>query len=121
MTTKTLSRRIRAPEDIRVGDYVVKSLTHYQLVPSCLEASVTGEAIEPIRLTGWSCAAGEPYKVLAVCLPFVVVRCCTYNVRESIDTRQHVLMKVTKAYAKAAMPEPEKKKKKKKGKGKKKS
>lgn len=122
MTTTTLTRRIRSPEDIKVGDYVVKSFTHYQLVPSGLEASVTGESVDPIILTGWSCSAGEPYKVLAVCLPFVMVQCCTYNIREAVDTRQHVLNKVSKAYAKAAKPKHEKKEKekeKKKGKGKK--
>ncbi|MEM6260298.1 MAG: hypothetical protein AAGI37_18630 [Planctomycetota bacterium] len=118
MTTTTLTQRIRSPEDIKVGDYVVKSYTHYQLVPGGLEPSIAGQTVEPIRLTGWSSGAGEPEKVLAVSLPFVLVECCTYGLRHVIDTRQHVLMKVGKAYADAAKPEPEKKKKKK-GKGKK--
>lgn len=118
MNTTTLTRRVRSPEDIKVGDYVVKSLTHYQLVPGSLEPSIAGESVDPITLTGWSCSAGEPYKVLAVCLPFVMARCCIYNTRESIDTRQHVLMRVSEAYARAAKPKPDKKGKGK-GKGKK--
>ncbi|MEM6507185.1 MAG: hypothetical protein AAF711_17235 [Planctomycetota bacterium] len=112
MTTTTLTQRIRSPEDIKVGDYVVKSYTHYQLVPGGLEPSIAGQTVEPITLTGWSSGAGEPEKVLAVSLPFVLVECCTYGLRHVIDTRQHVLMKVGKAYADAAKPEPEKKKKK---------
>ena len=119
MNTPTLTRRIRSPEDIKVGDYVVKSFTRYQLVPSGLEPSLAGESVDPIILTGWPCDAGDPAKVLAVCLPFVMTRCCIYGMREAIDTRQHVLTKVDKAYAKAAKPKPEKTEKKKKGKGKK--
>ncbi|MGB1124278.1 MAG: hypothetical protein ACPG4Q_03650 [Phycisphaeraceae bacterium] len=121
MNTMTLTRRIRSPEDIQVGDYVVKSFTHFQLVPGPLEPKVAGESVEPIILTGWSCGAGEPLEVLAVCLPFVMVKCCTYGIREAIDTRQHVLAKVSKAYARAAKPKPEKEKKKGKGKKRKKN
>lgn len=118
MTTTTLTQRIRSPEDIQVGDYVVKTYRRYQLVPCDIERSITDEAIKPIILYGWPYDAGEPAKVRAVCLPFVIVQCCTHGSREVIDTRQDVLTKVDKAYAKAAKPKPEKKKKKK-GKGKK--
>ena len=116
MKTTTLTQRIRSPEDIQVGDYVVKTHRRYQLVPCDIERSITGEAIKPIILYGWPYDAGEPAKVAAVCLPFVMVQCCKYGIREAIDTRQDVLMKVDKAYAKAAKPKPEKKKKKGKGK-----
>lgn len=115
MSTYTLTRRIRSPEDIQIGDHVVKTHKRYQLVPCNVERSVTGEAVEPIILYGWPFDAGEPMKVLAVCLPFVMVK-TTYDTREAIDTRQDVLMKVSKTYAKAAKPQPEKKKKKGKGK-----
>ena len=119
MSTNTLTRRIRSPEDIQIGDYVVRTHRRYQLVPCNVERSVTGEAIEPIILYAWPYDAGEPLKVRAVCLPFVMTE-NQYGSREAVDTRQDVLMKVSKAYAKAAKPEPEKKKKKKKkGKGKK--
>jgi hypothetical protein len=119
MNTHTLTRRIRSPEDIEVGDFIVKTHKRYQLVPCNAERPMSGEAIEPVILYGWPFDAGEPLKVLALCLPFVMVESLTYGVREAIDTRQDVLMKVSKAYAKAAKPKPEKKKKKKKGKSKK--
>ena len=50
-----------------------------------------------------------------------MVKCCTYGIREAIDTRQHVLAKVSKAYVRAAKPKPEKEKKKGKGKKRKKN
>ena len=49
-----------------------------------------------------------------------MVQCCTHGIGEAIDTRQDVLMKVDKTYAKAAKLKPEKKKKKGKGKKRKK-
>lgn len=117
MSTHTLTRRIRSPEDIRIGDYVVKTHRRYQLVPCSVERPMSGEAIEPVILYGWPFDSGEPMKVLAVCLPFVMTESAE-GLREAIDTRQDVLMRVSKTYAKAAKPKPEKKKKKKKGKGK---
>lgn len=120
MKTTTLTQRIRSPEDIQVGDYVVKIYRRYQLAPCDIERSITGEAVKPIVLYGWPYDAGEPVKVRAVCLPFLVVQSCMHDSREVIDTRQDVLTRVDKAYAKAAKPKSEKKKKGKSKKGKKK-
>eukprot|EP00752_Nemacystus_decipiens_P016871 g15103.t1 len=119
MSKMTLTRRIRSPEDIQIGDYVVKTHRRYQLVPCDLSRPLDGEVVEPIILYGWPYDAGEPLKVLAVCLPFVMTK-TAYGSREAIDTRQDVLMKVSKSYGKSARPKPDKKKKKGKGKKRKK-
>ena len=117
MSKMTLARRIRSPEDIQIGDYVVRTHRRYQLVPCDISRPLGGEALEPVILLGWPWDAGEPLKVVAVCLPFVMTE-TAYGSREAIDTRQDVLMKVSKTYGKSAKPKPEKKKKEN-GKGKK--
>lgn len=125
MTTQTLTKRIRSPEDIQAGDYITITHTRYQLVPGNLDADVCGKEVEPISIVAMPCDAGEPKKVISVCLPFVMTRCMSYGIREVVDTRRHVIVKVDKAYAKSALRDEDKpkskrkKKKNRKGKNKK--
>lgn len=124
MTSQIMSRRVRSPEDIQVGDFVVVLHKHYQVLPDSIEPSVQGVQLEPMRVTLMPFDAGTPLKVVAVSLPFIMTDSAG-GMREAIDTRRHVLAKVDPAYAMAAKPEKEKKKSKKgkrkgkKGKGKK--
>lgn len=123
MNTNTLMQRVHAPEDIQVGDTIAVTYTRYQLVPGSLDTNVCGQAVEPITIIARPSDAGEPKKVLAVCLPFLMVRCLIYGTHEVIDTRSDIVAKVDKSYAKSAKrkedkPDPKRKKKKRKGKGK---
>jgi hypothetical protein len=114
-----LSQRVRSPEDIRVGDFIVVSQTRYQYVPDNLEPMLGGTEIEPISLTALPGDAGTPMKVIERCLPFVIGE-TAHDARVVIDTRRHALMKVSEAYAMAAkQPKPKKDEKTRKGKGKK--
>ncbi|MBX2852035.1 MAG: hypothetical protein KTR15_09855 [Phycisphaeraceae bacterium] len=120
MTTTSnhiLSRRIRSPEDICVGDFVAVTHTRYQYVPDNLEPMLGGTEIEPISLTALPYDAGTPMKVIERCLPFVIGE-TAQDARVVIDTRRHALTRVSEAYAMAAKPKPKKSEKKRKGKGK---
>ena len=124
MTSQTLSGRIRAPEDIQVGDHIAVSQKRYQLLPDVVETSVTGREVEPLTVTLIPFNAGEPMKVVGLSLPFVMCKLPNGD-REAIDTRRHALVRVGKAYASAAQSPTDKKreaktKRKRKGKHKKK-
>lgn len=95
-TQTSLIQRV-APEDIRVGDTIAVTYTRYQLVPGNLDADVCGKQVEPITIVARPSDAGEPKEVLAVCLPFVMVKCLAYGTREAIDTRSHFVARVDKA------------------------
>ena len=123
MNTKNpniLSRRVRSPEDIRLGDFIAVTHTRYELVPDNLEPMLAGQEVEPIRLTALPYDAGTPMKVIALCLPFVIGETAV-DMRVVVDTRRHALTQVSEDYAMAYKPKPsdDKKKKKRKGKGKK--
>ena len=121
MNTKNpniLSRRVRSPEDIRLGDFIAVTHTRFELVPDNLEPMLAGQEVKPIRLTALPYDAGTPMKVIALCLPFVIGEMAN-DVRVVVDTRRHALSRVSEAYAMAAKPKPAKKEKKRKGKGKK--
>lgn len=101
MKTNTLSRRIRSPEDILVGDFVAITHTRYQLLPDNLDVVQGGAEVEPIYLTAMPSESGTPLKVVALCLPFLMTEDAS-GMRIVVDTRREVLIKVSTAYAKAA-------------------
>jgi len=120
----TLARSL-APEDIEAGTYVMTLHRQSQVLLSSCNApgppqvSVAQVVTRPVY-------HDLPFKVIAICLPFVVVLNETKK-SEILDTRSHRLAKVPKDFAKAALrshlPDKDNKSKKgkKKGKGKKSS
>ncbi|MFN3168023.1 MAG: hypothetical protein ACE37H_13265 [Phycisphaeraceae bacterium] len=126
MTTTTpikLSRRVRSPEDLCVGEFFTITHTKIQLLPDTIEPSVGGGEIELLRATCVPHDAGVPMKTIAVCLPFVIAEYANHH-RVVIDTRRHALVKVDAGYAfaakdKAQQEADKKAAKKEKGKGKK--
>jgi len=114
----TLARSL-APEDIKVGTYVM--VLHQQRQIMMAKCSAIGEPeviIVPVVIRpSWS---ELPAKVLAVSLPYIVVG-RPETKTEIIDTCSDRLAKVPKAFAKVAIKPhmPKKDKKKKKGKKKK--
>ena len=112
METNTLSRRVRSPEDIQIGDFIAVTHTRYELLPGPFDPAPVGrESVEPLRVTMIPPNAGEPLKVVAISLPFVMAESHDDR-RFAIDTRQHVLTRVSTEYAMSA-----KKPKARKGKG----
>ena len=93
----TFTRRL-APEDIVPGLYIAIAARTHEIVPLWLMGSVPGEVPEPIRISCKECGDGEPRRVLATCLPFVL----TENARgytETLDIRLCVLVQVDEMYA----------------------
>lgn len=95
MTTTT---RSLAPEDVKPGDYIAVSHTTGQFVSACTEWNKT---MEIVRLRFMPCDAGEPLRVEAVCLPFILVH-DPDNHYETIDLRQKEIVRLDKAFGKVA-------------------
>jgi len=92
-TATTVAARI-AGEDIAKGDFVT-ILSEIIELPSFLW-SCSGLSLptdEPVRSRYLPRAAGEPHKVVAVCLPFVYVRRPKGKLI-AFDTRQHQLVRL---------------------------
>ena len=92
-STTTVAARI-AGEDIRKGDYVTV-LSEIIEVPSFLWScsSVSLPPDEPVRTRYLPRAAGEPHKVVAVCLPFVYAK-RPQGTMIGFDTRQKQLVRL---------------------------
>ena len=89
----TVAARV-AGEDIKLGDYVTAISEMYEL-PSYLWCCSSGALApdEPIRTVYKAYDAGQPSKVIAVCLPFVYTK--QARGRTAIfDTRKHQLVRL---------------------------
>jgi hypothetical protein len=91
--TTTVAARI-AGEDIAKGDYVT-ILSEIIELPSYLwDCSGISQPIdELVRLRYLPSAAGEPHRVVAVCLPFVYAKRPKGNLI-ALDTRQQQLVRL---------------------------
>ncbi|WP_182871445.1 hypothetical protein [Stieleria mannarensis] len=89
----TVAARI-AGEDIKPGDYV-SVLNEIVELPSflwsCSAASLPVE--DPVRIRYMPDEAGQPFKVVAVCLPFVYAKRPKGGIT-TFDTRQHQLVRL---------------------------
>ncbi|HUE14687.1 MAG TPA: hypothetical protein VMR25_11025 [Planctomycetaceae bacterium] len=94
--------KVLAPEDVRAGDYV--ALLHVvREIPSflwCGEIS-TIRPDEPVRVPFVPKNGGVPFRVRSVCLPFILVKAPSGNVR-NFDVRRHRLARLDRAHARAA-------------------
>ena len=88
-----------APEDVRVGDYVAV-LHEVCEAPSFWWPcdSTLGQRDEVVRLVFTPRDSGEPLKVCAVCLPFVLVKPAKGKVR-ALDVRRFQLARLNADYA----------------------
>jgi hypothetical protein len=104
ITETTVAMRI-AGEDIACGDYV-SVLTKIVELPSylwdCSENVLPPE--EPVRIRINADDAGQPYKVIGICLPFVYVKKHCGAVL-TLDTRQKQLVRLDKACARTVWKE----------------
>lgn len=111
----TVAARV-AGEDIQPGDFVavLYELIEYPSFLWCCSA-VALEEDQPVRIRYLPRGAGEPRKVVAVCLPFVYVETTRGNVT-GVDTRQHELVRLDSEVSQQVwqrMAKPSKKKKRK--------
>lgn len=91
-----------APEDVRVGDYVAPLHETYDYASffwCCDDALEDRSQTVPIRFV--ASGSGEPLRVKAFCLPFVLVK---HPVRGdfTLDIRRHQLARLDRAYGKLA-------------------
>jgi hypothetical protein len=101
MDNNMIMARSLAPEDIRVGAYVVT--LHLQSQFLLFNELPTGEPeiiVHPVVRR--PCETQLPRKVVSVCLPFVVVRNHERKT-EMLDARSVRLARVSKEFAKAAL------------------
>jgi hypothetical protein len=89
----TVATRI-AGEDIAKGDYVT-ILSEIIELPSYLwsNSAISQPVDELVRLRYLPSEAGAPYKVVAVCLPFVYAKAPKGNLT-AFDTRQQQLVRL---------------------------
>jgi hypothetical protein len=83
-----------AGEDIQPGDFLTLSSELVELPSylwSCESTSITND--EPVRIRYIPSEAGEPLKVIAICLPFVYAKQAKGATR-ILDIRQHQLVKL---------------------------
>jgi hypothetical protein len=90
-----------APEDLQPGDFV--TLLHFVCeLPSylwCADAT-TMPVDEPVRIQLIPASAGQPLKVQAICLPFVLVKRPSGKQR-TLDVRQCRLARLDWSFATA--------------------
>ena len=90
-----------AGEDIRNGDYVT-ALNEVVEVPSflwcCPESPLPTD--EPVRTIYKPDDAGRPFKVIAVCLPFVYTKQLEGGTA-IFDTRKHQLVRLSRSTGRA--------------------
>jgi hypothetical protein len=89
-----------AVEDIQPGDFITVYSEIIEL-PSYLWCCDTATNLkdELVRLRYLPRDAGEPYKVIATCLPFVYAK-RTNGKPTSLDTRRHQLVRLDRAIGK---------------------
>ena len=113
MDTKTLPKTTApsatqaiAPEDLRPGDYLALTHATYQLLPEGPAGWCAKLQPQTIRLI--PCDAGEAQRVLAVCLPFVLVR-SSAGFDRTLDLRRHEMRRLDAAFGKQAFRDQDKK------------
>lgn len=98
----TITRAIRSigPEDLREDDYVAITATTVEYIAFwCDEPWQPSPPVRRARITPET--SGVPYRVVRVCVPFVLVR-DPKGRHHTLDVRRHELAKLDESYAKKA-------------------
>ena len=101
-TAQSKMAKVLAPEDLRVGDYV--ALLHVvREMPSFWWCGgvATIQPDEPVRVPFLLKNGGIPYLVRSVCLPFLLVKTPSGDLR-NLDVRRYRLARLDRTYARIA-------------------
>ncbi|HET6325894.1 MAG TPA: hypothetical protein VFG04_14550 [Planctomycetaceae bacterium] len=101
-SARLTTAKVLAPEDVRVGDYV--ALLHVvREMPSFwwCEGISTIRMDEPVRVAFVPNNGGMPFQVRSVCLPFILVKTPSGDLR-NLDVRRYGLARLDRAHALAA-------------------
>lgn len=93
--------RLIGPEDLRPGVYVTPAHETVEVLWCESPLPPGKEEVKPSRVTILPYEAGEAYKVLAVCHPFVLTK-TRFREKRCFDLRQVRLARVSRAYGEAA-------------------
>ena len=96
LPTQMIARSL-APEDIRRRDYVAALYETWQILPCVIDGALRD--VEPISVSLLPYPTAAPYRVVAVCLPFVFVE-DAFGGGTSLDVRGVRLVRVGDRYAK---------------------
>ncbi len=97
------------PEDLRRGDFITVTHTTYEFIADFCAPAIEREIV-PTRTTMIPCEAGQPMKVVAVCLPFALVR-HTNRALGTLDLRRHRVARLNKGFGRKAFSASKKRKK----------
>jgi hypothetical protein len=97
MTDTLELSRIVAPEDLRIGDCIAILSAAEEIVSYGCDCS---QAMLPVRIV-WMCGSGDPLRVEAICLPFVLV-VSPSGEHSTLDIRRSRLVRLSARYASAA-------------------
>jgi hypothetical protein len=89
-----------APEDIVAGMYIVEMFQELEVPPCEKLFSDLHATVEPVRITIKPWHGMEPTRVVAVCLPSVLVKTARGD-RYCMDVRHFAIGRVSDAYGKA--------------------
>lgn len=106
MKSTTTCAQAVAPEDIRVGDYLIVLHTTYELLPMLLGCESSFAPPKPTRMTLMSWDT-EPKRVVRICLPIILVL-EPDGEKDTIDVRRHNLARVDLAFGRTAFKKKEK-------------
>lgn len=100
MATTLTTIQTLAPEDLREDDYVTLTAAtlEYVHIP-CDDWAPHAAEVRRLRYT--PATSGTPYRVVRVCLPFVLVRDAAGK-HATLDTRRHALARLDAEYGKKA-------------------
>lgn len=98
---------VLAPEDIKKGDYIATLSQTYELPSFYWDDCISAGEPSVIHLRFKSPDAGRPYRVKAVCLPFVYVKRskADYSV---LDVRSTQLVRLDNEYARTVIDQAKK-------------
>ena len=100
MKTQTKPSRAIGPEDVKRGDFVTVTHTMHEYLQD-LCPSLPEDDVKIVRVTVMSEEAGQAKRVIAVCLPFILVEDIA-NKRASLDLRRHRIARLSKGYGRIA-------------------
>jgi len=101
----TTSRRL-APEDILPGMFIAITARTHEVFPYWLLDAWNAQRIEPVAFSCMTCSDGDPRRVLAVCLPFILTE-NAHGGTESLDVRLIAIVQVDEMYGLEAFTRPD--------------
>jgi len=100
--TELTTAKVLAPEDVRAGDYVALLHEVHEILSFWWCGGIgTIRPDDPVRIPFIPKNGGVPFRVRSVCLPFILVKAPSGQLR-SLDVRRYRLARLDRTHALAA-------------------